>query len=432
MDSGNSGSVQSPSGGSEEFDSGGNSNSALFNNNPSSHIGHGPLGNQQSPPLLQQQHQSPSSSAVLFDPLSNYFDHPLSSVTNPNSQLNLDVVWSRNLRSEPNCNDLVGGFMASSSPPPTQQLFTNQQAQSRATFPSMQIPQGPESGTKGSGTSGQPNNNNMVRNSKKRSRASRRAPTTVLTTDTTNFRAMVQEFTGIPAPPFTSSPFPRTRLDLFGTTSSPNYLLRPFAQKLNYPPPLFTSSSMVDAIASTPSTNSTSSTTSINYQLPSELGLLKQPQNPLNINMQQNPILNFVSLLQAPPKYPLSNSIDIPSNVSPLKMGAFEGFGLSQGHVNPNLRGVQNMVSSSDGSLPRNENSANPPSWGEAAGSREHDQSLLRSINGRYNNSNTPGLTNGKVNNFSVSSSDFHVDKGPENVATRSEGMVESWICSSD
>jgi len=38
---------------------------------------------------------------------------------------------------------------------------------------------------------------------KKRSRASRRAPTTVLRTDATNFRSMVQEFTGIPSAPET-------------------------------------------------------------------------------------------------------------------------------------------------------------------------------------------------------------------------------------
>ncbi|XP_021274821.1 uncharacterized protein LOC110409709 [Herrania umbratica] len=472
MDSGNSGSMPSSSGGSEEYDSRAESISAFLNNNSSSHVGHGPLGNQPPPPAPpQQQHQSHSSSA-MFDPLSNYFDHPLSRspqlTTIPNSLLNLDVVWSKNLRSEPNCTDL-GGFIASSSP--TQQLLTNQQAQSRATFPSMQIPQGPESATKSSisGTGDQPNNNNsnMVRNPKKRSRASRRAPTTVLTTDTTNFRAMVQEFTGIPAPPFTSSPFPRTRLDLFGTPSTmrstpldpspPHYLLRPFAQKI-HPPPFvssstasssFPSSSMVDAIASTPSTNitsasasnnnTTSSSTSINYQLSSELGLLKQPQNLLNINMQ-NPILNFQSLLQAPPKYPLPNSTilgtklqgssDMPSNDSSLKMGVLEEFGLSHGHVNTNLSGLQNMVSS-DGALPRNDSSTNPPSWGEGTGSQEHDQSLLRSINGGYN-SNSQRVSNGKVSNFSASSSDFHGDKGPENVATRSEGMVESWICSSD
>jgi len=37
---------------------------------------------------------------------------------------------------------------------------------------------------------------------RKRSRASRRAPTTLLKTDTSNFRAMVQRFTGIPETPF--------------------------------------------------------------------------------------------------------------------------------------------------------------------------------------------------------------------------------------
>jgi len=37
---------------------------------------------------------------------------------------------------------------------------------------------------------------------KKRSRASRRVPTTLLNTDTSNFRAMVQRFTGIPEIPF--------------------------------------------------------------------------------------------------------------------------------------------------------------------------------------------------------------------------------------
>ncbi|RLN03326.1 verprolin-like [Panicum miliaceum] len=84
-----------------------------------------------------------------------------------------------------------------------------------------------------------------ARGSRKRARASRRAPTTVLTTDTSNFRAMVQEFTGIPAPPFASAA--RSRLDhLFPSRSSsavpaalPQYLLRPLAHsKLHaYPPP---------------------------------------------------------------------------------------------------------------------------------------------------------------------------------------------------
>ncbi|EOA18519.1 hypothetical protein CARUB_v10007072mg [Capsella rubella] len=87
-----------------------------------------------------------------------------------------------------------------------------------------------------------PNNVGVTKKTKKRSRASRRAPTTVLTTDTSNFRAMVQEFTGIPAPPLfnNNSVVNTTRLNTFLglSSSSPNsynnnnLLLRPFAQKL--------------------------------------------------------------------------------------------------------------------------------------------------------------------------------------------------------
>ncbi|KAK8663815.1 hypothetical protein V6N13_083620 [Hibiscus sabdariffa] len=430
MGSGDSGSLQSSSGGSEEYDSRVESISAFLNHNPSSHVGHGPLGNQPPPPPPIQQHSS-----TMFDPLSYLDHHPpsrslqLSTTANPSSVL--DATWSKNLRSDPNCTDLSRFMASSSAAPTTQQLFTNQQAQSRATFPLLQqVPLGPESSVSAT-NGGQANNkSSMVRNPKKRSRASRRAPTTVLTTDTNNFRAMVQEFTGIPAPPFASSAFPRTRLDLFGPQSStlrsthldpsppPHYLLRPFAQK--FTPPPFLSSSMADAIVSNPSTNNnntSSCSTSINYQLPTELGHLKHPQNLLNINMQ-NPILNFQSLLQTPPKYPLSGSNilgtksqDVPPNESFLKMGGLEEFGLSQGHVNPNLTGLQNMVSSS----------------------QEHDQSqtLLRTINGGCNG-NDQRVTNGKASNLLSSSPDFRADKGPEHVGSRGEGMVESWICSSD
>ncbi|XP_061371316.1 uncharacterized protein LOC133313917 [Gastrolobium bilobum] len=41
---------------------------------------------------------------------------------------------------------------------------------------------------------------------RRRSRASRRTPTTLLNTDTTNFRAMVQQFTGGPSAPFAPTP----------------------------------------------------------------------------------------------------------------------------------------------------------------------------------------------------------------------------------
>ncbi|KAJ3679281.1 hypothetical protein LUZ60_017292 [Juncus effusus] len=42
------------------------------------------------------------------------------------------------------------------------------------------------------------------KSAKRRSRASRRAPVTLLNTDTSNFRAMVQQFTGIPSGPYSS------------------------------------------------------------------------------------------------------------------------------------------------------------------------------------------------------------------------------------
>ncbi|PKU63093.1 uncharacterized protein LOC110105802 [Dendrobium catenatum] len=119
------------------------------------------------------------------------------------------------------------------------------------------------------------------RASKKRARASRRAPTTVLTTDTSNFRAMVQEFTGIPAPPFTtSSVFSRPRLDLFhhsASSSTPAFLLRPFAQKRQ-------------------ATGASGSLTGISSNtLPSTSGV--QNQNFL-LNNTQNPSFNLQSLLQ--------------------------------------------------------------------------------------------------------------------------------------
>ncbi|KAG2242633.1 hypothetical protein Bca4012_022415 [Brassica carinata] len=100
-----------------------------------------------------------------------------------------------------------------------------------------------------------PNNIGIIKKTKKRSRASRRAPTTVLTTDTSNFRAMVQEFTGIPSPPLfnNNSVVNTTRLNTFLglSSSSPNsynsnnnILLRPFAQKLLPTSPLLSGSQM--------------------------------------------------------------------------------------------------------------------------------------------------------------------------------------------
>ncbi|GAB4847792.1 hypothetical protein Ancab_026855 [Ancistrocladus abbreviatus] len=61
---------------------------------------------------------------------------------------------------------------------------------------------------------------------RRRSRASRRTPTTLLNTDTTNFRAMVQQFTGGPTSPFPSSPGPGIRGSNFNTGGCPGNLFQ--------------------------------------------------------------------------------------------------------------------------------------------------------------------------------------------------------------
>ncbi|XP_021752170.1 homeobox protein 5-like [Chenopodium quinoa] len=156
------------------------------------------------------------------------------------------------------------------------------------------------------------------RNPKKRSRASRRAPTTVLTTDTNNFRQMVQEFTGIPSPPFTAFST-RARFDLFGglggLTSSvvppPTYLLRPFPQKippLQQPPYLANNPSLpshttnntstIDGLGLSATPTSTTASTSINTSgiaAPSSANFhMCDPQQFLSTNPQ----LSFQSLLE--------------------------------------------------------------------------------------------------------------------------------------
>ncbi|XP_042425851.1 flocculation protein FLO11-like [Zingiber officinale] len=69
--------------------------------------------------------------------------------------------------------------------------------------------------------------------SRKRSRSARRPHTTVLNTDTSNFRAMVQQFTGVAYPPFdlaaASASFSRPRLNLFDSATQPPP--PPFSQK---------------------------------------------------------------------------------------------------------------------------------------------------------------------------------------------------------
>ncbi|KAI3686004.1 hypothetical protein L1987_79673 [Smallanthus sonchifolius] len=222
MDSGNSGSLQSSSGG----DGGGGGGDV----NPSAHFNRIPI-------------VQPRSN--FFDPSS--FSQPLN--PNPTPMYNLDSLWSGNQNSNP-IYDLE------SQQPQDPYLNPNRVDEKLGV---------------------------TMKNPKKRTRASRRAPTTVLTTDTTNFRQMVQEFTGIPAAPFSaspsSSPFAR-RLDLY-TGIAPVLPLRPSAQKIQVQQPSYTTT-----------------TSSFQFQLhPSEThGLTKQP---LNLSNLQNQMFPFHSLSQS-------------------------------------------------------------------------------------------------------------------------------------
>ncbi|XP_027920290.1 probable inactive serine/threonine-protein kinase scy2 [Vigna unguiculata] len=491
MDSANtSGSLQSSSGADEEYDSRAQSSQlSAFLNNPTQPPSFNTAAPNNLHPLIPPPHHHHQNTHI-FDPLSTYLD-PITQTST--SLLNLDVMWSKPGRSEPN-QPILANFIpcSSSSPSPHNQAFLSTQTRgsnNSAAFPTLP----PEGGSRGlmlsvsaanndqiqthstttNSISTNNNNTNVVRNPKKRSRASRRAPTTVLTTDTTNFRAMVQEFTGIPAPPFTSSPFPRTRLDLFASAATPTlrsnlnvnvnpldpptpppYLLRPFPQKLQFrslhpfPPSLSNTLS--------PSTNSTTNSTSINYQqqqnLSEHFGLMKQPLNYNNaptLEAYQHPryaLGNSSVLVSRPQQQP---SLEIPPS---LKMGVFEELGLRhECHVNTDLGCLhQNMVSSTSvgvGALSSGNNNsnnlsnANPSTeWAQRTGTITNNDCDHAggggggALTGTVSYSDiAERVTNGKVH-YPASSSDFHGEKGPEfSVTARSQGMVESWInCSSD
>ncbi|PIA46517.1 hypothetical protein AQUCO_01500216v1 [Aquilegia coerulea] len=485
MDSGNSGSLQSSSGGDEEYEY---DSTAFLNNNSSSlsssttHLGALITNSHQllPPPSssssssshqhqhhhYHHQHQNPNHPTSLFDPLSNYFDVFTRSTPptppNPNSPLNRDMVWSRseaNLRSEqPNysTDPHVGALMGTSSSNQSSIMGNAHQDFNRLVLPvqkpssSMSLPDN-SSAVRPSSVSAS-DQTNVVRQSKKRSRASRRAPTTVLTTDTSNFRAMVQEFTGIPAPPFSASPFPRSRFDLFNTAAStmrvghleptrpPPYLLRPFAQKAVQPPP-FAVSSTPGSASNTTSMNTTSnSTSSTNYQLLSELGLSKQSQN---LAYMQNPLLTFQSLLQStinnPQKFQLPNSSNFGENSqqgisSNTRMGGLEEFNVNHGQVrNSHLSELPNFVTSSDIPLLRNDHNIAAANHGDGVGSNNaSEQGQLQSFNENYSNNSSQRVNNNCKMNYTDSSSQA---KGSENNVITSrggEGMVDSWICSSD
>lgn len=309
----------------------------------------------------------------------------------------------------------------------------------------------------------------QARNTKKRSRASRKAPTTVLTTDTTNFRAMVQEFTGIPGPPFTApSYFPiRNRFDLFASTPnsavrsvpppppppvannnpnffisqpSSNYLPRPFPQNIQPPPPYLSPSSSSSSplvlnrlpinIASASSTTTSATNSAINYQLSTGVAnSVAQGSNNFN-SIQQNSI--FTSLLQCSQKYPFglkqqqqfkmpSNSISqfqMPSNnISQFQMPSSMNSSVQHGHL---LTELPNLISEEQAATASsiNDNTINATNF--------HGNKVQETVN----------ATNFHGDNLqeTVVATNFHGDKVQETVAATKgvEGMVESWLLSTD
>ncbi|XP_010527169.1 PREDICTED: serine/threonine-protein kinase pakG [Tarenaya hassleriana] len=403
MDSGNSSSMQSSSGGGEdEYDSRADHSISTFFNHHSS-----AAARSAAPPGTLYHHRQDNIGGPIPDhyPPQQHLDPLLS-----NYFTNLDTtVWSsKTVRSGP---DLAGS-------PSEPVFFSNSTSlpRPRPNSSSGSVPGGGDNNKNGN------NNNNMARNPKKRSRASRRAPTTVLTTDTTNFRAMVQEFTGIPAPPFTgSSPFPRTgRFDLFGFSPNSSFPLKPFAQKLV--PPLFLSSSSSPSTATIASSSSPSSSS---YYLPSA-----DNQNLLNTSTNTQGITNPFLNIHAP-KDPLTDPSIFSAKSKPLFDQSSQNFKVGNvldelGQFGTNFGGLQSIFSSSSTStlMHINRNSD--------AGNVEAD--LLRSINGGFDESAHRPPSYRATGTATATAASSGSLPAAENslAAARNEGMVESWICSSD
>ncbi|CAN6174124.1 unnamed protein product [Urochloa humidicola] len=317
MDSGNSGSLQSSSGGDDEFDS---------------RAG----GGVDSSPLSALLRSSPSPSAGAFSLHGSYFGlQEFTSAPPPQQpQQQQAGAWS-------------GSFAGASSSSPRLPHADAGASRPQVADTASAAAQGQVGGVS---APAQPAPSQPPRGSRKRTRASRRAPTTVLTTDTSNFRAMVQEFTGIPSPPFGAgvagvglggpTASLRTRFDhIFPPPSTslrtgaaadaaslPPYLLRPFPHKLPTAPssfPPFTSSSSsstpsssnigagaANANAATGTATNTAAAASSNPATPAAAGdtfqQLMTPSALLRLQQDASSYLSFQNLLDT---HPSSQSI---------------------------------------------------------------------------------------------------------------------------
>ncbi|KAJ0233517.1 VQ motif-containing protein [Hirschfeldia incana] len=274
MDSGNSSSMQSSSGGGrggeEEYDSRAVDQSISAFDHHNHHV-----------PSLPPQQQS-HLNVLHFDQNSD------NSLIPPNYFNNNSMFLSVNQQPDPVSQPDLRTFSATSSFPP-------------------------------------PNNIGVIKKTKKRSRASRRAPTTVLMTETSNFRAMVQEFTGIPSPPlFNNSVVNTTRLNTFlglSSSSSPNsynnLLLRPFAQQ-----PLPTTSPLLSGSQIQQYQNPNNSFENINLQ-----SLLQAQISNITSNPRSNDNVQFgQGMLQSPSTTPLTTTTAVANgNITTGENGGYGG-----------------------------------------------------------------------------------------------------------
>ncbi|XP_051123495.1 uncharacterized protein LOC127246273 [Andrographis paniculata] len=242
--------------------------------------------------LSPHHHQNPN----FFD--NNNLHTSIPNTNHNSSNTNHHLLWNNNNNNSRSVGRSDANFpyfgTLMSPPPPPPPTAPDPTATLQATFPA------PSSSID---HSQRPSPNAAVKNPKKRTRASRRAPTTVLTTDVTNFRQMVQEFTGIPASPFSAaSPYSRS-FDLFSNPSAAalrtgggfpysfrplQYPPRPNPSKLPSP---FSSSNSISGNSNNP--NEEMNYTS-NYHLLNHLQ--QQRNNSINIPLQLGAAMNLGNL----------------------------------------------------------------------------------------------------------------------------------------
>ncbi|XP_058100311.1 uncharacterized protein LOC131245105 [Magnolia sinica] len=103
-------------------------------------------------------------------------------------------------------------------------------------------------------------------------------------------------------------------------------------------------------------------------------------------------------------------------------MDEFDG---NRGSVGAHLASLPKLTTSDAMPL----RGSNSPSWGDGIGLNDGDQGHLKTVNENYGN---PQQVSSCKINFTASSFDFHTERGAKNASSRGEGMVDSWICSSN